>query len=145
MGLQTAVQATGKIRSYTLLIYTPKLLFVPVIWIMLSLNYSILSIMTLFILIELCVALIRIPYCKYRVHLSIPNYAKEVLLPQIPLWLAISAIGISCTYWLNVPFRFILNYIISATVGIIISWFFILEKTEKNYVIQLFSKNKKHD
>lgn len=142
MGLQTAIQATGKIRNYTLLVYTPKLIFVPIIWLMFCHNYSIQAVMILFIIVELSVALIRIPYCKHRIHLNMYKYTKEVILPQIPLWLAISIIGFLCIKWLDVPFRFVLNYILSATIGIISAWFFILEKTEKNYVKQMFSKLK---
>ena len=145
MGLQTAIQATGKIRSYTLLVYTPKLLFVPVIWLMFCYHFSIEIVMILFLIIELCVALIRIPYCKYRVHLNISQYAKNVILPQIPVWLAISTIGILCAIWVDNPFRFFLNYIVSASIGIIAVWMFILDNTEKHYVKQMFSKIKYHD
>ena len=54
-----------------LLIYTPKLLFVPVIWMMFLYGYSITSMMILFIIVELFVALIRMPYCKLKINLSI--------------------------------------------------------------------------
>jgi hypothetical protein len=137
MGLQTAIQATGNIRLYTLLIYTPKLLFVLVAWFMLLFNSSVLNVMTLFLLIELLVALIRLPYCKYKVNLSIKNYIKEVILPQIPLWLIISAVGILFLK-ADIPFRFVINYAVSAMSGILAAWFFTLSKTEQTYVKQLF-------
>ena len=140
MGLQTAIQATGQIRSYTLLIYTPKLLFVPVIWIMFQYDYSILSMMVLFFLVELFVALIRIPYCKLKINLSISNYVRDVIIPQIPLCSLICIVGIACSTCLNFPIRFVLTYIVSAVTGIFSAWLFILNKGEKHYVKQLFMK-----
>lgn len=140
MGLQTAIQATGLIKSYTLLIYTPKLLFVPVIWMMFLYGYSITSMMILFIIVELFVALIRMPYCKLKINLSISNYVREVIIPQIPLCLFICIVGIACSTCLNFPFRFVLTYVISAITGIFCAWLFILDKEEKRYVAQLFAK-----
>lgn len=140
MGLQTAIQATGQIRSYTLLIYTPKLLFVPVIWIMFQYDYSILSMMVLFFLVELFVALIRIPYCKLKINLCISNYVRDVIIPQIPLCSLICIVGIACSTCLNFPIRFVLTYIVSAVTGIFSAWLFILNKGEKHYVKQLFMK-----
>lgn len=140
MGLQTAIQATGQIRSYTLLVYTPKLLFVPVIWIMFQYGCSIPSMMALFLFVELSVALARMPYCKQKINLSISNYVREVIIPLIPLCLSICIVGIACAMCLDFPFRFVLTYIVSALTGIFSAWLSVLDKEERTYVKQLFTK-----
>ncbi len=140
MGLQTAIQATGQIRNYTLLIYTPKLLFVLVIWMMFQYGCSIPSMMAFFLFVEMFVAIIRIPYCKLKIKLSISNYVRVVIAPQIPLCISICIVGIACSSCLDFPLRFVLTYVISAITGIFSAWIFILDKEEKHYVAQLFTK-----
>ena len=66
LGLSSANQAMGRIRNFTLITYTPKLIYLFVIWWMLAEDGTAESVMILYVVLELGVALIRIPYMKYK-------------------------------------------------------------------------------
>ncbi len=145
MGLQSANQAMGNIRNYTLLIYTPKLIFLPIIWIMFSYGCNMVEVMWLYLIIEIGVALVRIIYTKIRVGLNAIFYIRSVILPQVPICLSILVVGLAIREYFDIPFRFILTYIISASIGIISTWFFAMNKEEQAYAIQLIKKHICHD
>lgn len=141
-GLHTVNQALGKIRNYTLLIYTPKLLTLLGIWIMLSNNYEVKSIMYLYIIIELIAAIIRLPYLKYTAGLSITTYIINVIIPLIPL-LAVQAItGCLCSM-LKLPYGFILSILFMLVTGSLAIWFFTLNDNERNYAKSLINSKRR--
>lgn len=144
MGLQTANQAIGKIRTYTLLIYTPKLLYIPAVWLMLSHGRSIREIMWLYLAVELFVALLRIPYLRHKAGLSVLAYLKTVIVPLVPVCITLAAIGMLCKSWFDMPFGFILTAAITAGSGLVAAWFWALTSEEKAFVVHLINR-KRHD
>ena len=77
-GLHTANQAIGHIRNYTLLMYTPKLLFLPLAWLIHLWGGGVEAMMGLFLVIELLVALMRIPYLHRYGGLEMGAFAASV-------------------------------------------------------------------
>lgn len=139
-GLNSANQAIGKIRNYSLLCYTPKLLFIPTIWIMFKYGSSLIDIMILWVTIELVVALIRIPYMHHTAGLDIKNYVKTVLLPC-----ALHIFVIATVCWLvqllcNHSIRLFMAILLGCGSGLLSGWLFILNQNEKVYFINLFKK-----
>lgn len=141
-GLNSANQAIGNIRNYTILMYTPKLLFLPFALIMFNKGYSISTVMLLFITIELFVALIRIPYIHYSAGLEISVYCKNVFLRLTPM-----IIIMVCFSWvihlLNFPFRFLCNFIISGIAGCAVAWICVLTKEERHIIYNIILRNEK--
>jgi O-antigen/teichoic acid export membrane protein len=138
IGLNTVNQAIGKIRSYSLLMFTPKLLNLPISWLVLKAGHSVETIMWIFIGIEFFVAALRLPYMRATADLNIRHYIMHVIVPLLPLGVVMCIAGALCIKLTDVPFRFILSFIVSATAGATTAWFLTLSRNEREYVLHLF-------
>lgn len=135
-GLNTANQALGNIRNYTLLIYTPKLLTLPLAWIFLGWGWNVESIMILYLFVETIVAVIRIPFTCHSAGLSAFSFIHDVIIPVTPLCLSIGAACYFVVQFVDVQMRFVLTFLVGALVGCGIAWFFILKKSERQHILQ---------
>lgn len=133
IGLNAVNQAIGRIRTYSLLTYTPKLLYLPVILIMFSHDGTIKQAMYLYAAVELMVALSRIPYIHLTTGMKIKDYFTEVLYPLIPLALVTLAVSYGCTLCMDFKYRFILTFIITFSAAGCSCWYVVLSKSERNY------------
>lgn len=145
LGLQTANQAIGSIRKYTLLTYTPKLLYLLVIWLMLKHGYSVASIMWVYLLIEIYVAAQRIPLLKKEAGLSIKQFWGQVIIRIIPLCLLECMSCMICqSIFMHEKLGFLPTIIIAIATGLLSAWFFTLDKEEQLYVTNAIKRQKKH-
>lgn len=64
IGLALANKAIGKIGLYTIVTFTPKLLILPLGWLLLKLEFPLFSVCLLMITIETLCMLVRIPLLK---------------------------------------------------------------------------------
>lgn len=143
VGLQASVQALGKIRTYTLLAYMPKLLYIPLIWWMLANGWGIMAVMTTYVVTEAFVAFIRIPYMNRREGLGYGRYFAEVIRPLLPLILtSVTASVLICSMF-DFKMRFLLTGILSVALDIPALWYFALKDGERKYVINLLRKHVK--
>ena len=143
IGLHSVNQAQGKIRTYSLLMFTPKLLTLPIGYLLLSNNCPVESIMWTYLIIETFVAIFRLPFLKYTASLSISVYICETILPLLPL-LATSFI----TCWLCItlfhfPYRFLLTITLSIAISSFTTWRFTLSAKERHFFVEMI-KNKLH-
>ncbi|MBQ9637324.1 MAG: hypothetical protein IJV36_05460 [Prevotella sp.] len=145
LGLHAANQATGIIRNYSLLTYTPKILIVPISWGMLHCGMSVDSVMLLFVSVELAVAIVRIPFLHRTAGLSIRLYMHQVLIPLVPQ-LIISCIS-SLTFIALLHFH--LHFLVTVPLSIISSiaalWAFTLNRDERQYSIRIITSRFHHD
>lgn len=139
LGLNTAIQATGNIRTYSLLVYTPKFIYLPIAWGLLFGGFPIKSAMWVYLIIECIVAAIRIPYANHAVGLNPKKYLKNVILPLLPLCLLSGLASICCARLMDMNYRFILTFLLSTSVGLITGWFFTLSTHEREYVRNIFN------
>ncbi len=133
IGLNAVNQAIGRIRTYSLLTYTPKLLYLPTILLMFLYGGTIKQAMFLYAAVELFVALLRIPYIHVTTGMNVKNYLCEVIYPLIPLTLVALAVGFGCTLCMDFKYRFILTFIITFSISGISCWFIVLSKNERDY------------
>ena len=140
IGLHAANQATGIIRNYTLINFTPKILFIPISWLMLRLGYSVISVMWVFVLIELIMSLSRIPFLKITINLNAQQYIKDVIIPLIPLIIMSGLICYMCTLLDDMPYRFMITLVAGGCTGIVALWYFTLSHEEKDYIVCLIRK-----
>jgi len=82
-GLAQANQAIGDVKNYSLLFYTPKLLLLPATYLILFYYDSKLSVMFAFVMIELIVALLRLPFLKSTGGLSINEFVNNVFIKEL--------------------------------------------------------------
>lgn len=132
-GLNTINQAIGKIKVYTLLMYTPKLAFLLITPFLFSNGGTITEAMAIYITIELLVSLSRIPYIYKTTGLSIKKYISHVLLPLLPLTILACASSEICILLFQAKYRFLITGTFSVLVSTITSWYCVLNSTERAY------------
>lgn len=145
-GMNVANQALGKIRNYTLLIYTTKLFTIPAVWLALNQGYSLVVVMMVYLVFEFVTTFMRLPYIVKTTGLKTEDYIKKVLLPLIAPTLVASGICYAMTMLPAFPLRFILTGMVCVVTTIFVIWFFTFDKNEKAYVSEKlfarFHKNK---
>lgn len=134
MGLNVVNQALGNIRQYTIIMYTPKLLSLPIAWYILYCGGNAHDIMVLYLIIELFVSLLRIPYIQRTAGLNARQYIRNVILRLSPTLIVISATGYICTTTVISDYRFILTFALTTSAGLVSAWFFTLDEAEHTFV-----------
>lgn len=145
LGLHAANQAIGIIRNYSLLMYTPKVLIVPISWAMLACGMSVRSVMWLFVAIELAVAIARIPFLKVTAGLRVRNYMEHVILPLLPLALTACLSSFICITLFHFPLRFFVTIAVSVVCSLTALWTFTLSHNERLYITQSIKNRLRHD
>lgn len=139
VGLTTANRAIGNIRSYTLIIYTIKLLTLPAAMLCLYLDLPVISVMVCFVGLELFSAFIRLPLLKLTGGLSILGYSRRVFLyliaPTVLTIIACLLFSVNFDY----KWSFLATFIISILVMTTSMFLWGLCKDEKAIVRTLFN------
>jgi len=139
-GLGTANQAIGRIRNYSLVVNSIKVLTLPAFWLCLHMGYEIGQAMWMYIGFEMLCALVRLPFLKFTANLSIRHFINRVFARvTLPLIFIISACWMMVTY-VNLPFRFLFTGIVSVVVAGVTCWLFALEDAERHVAIQMIKK-----
>ena len=141
-GLNSANQALGNIKYYTLIMYTPKLLIVPVALLMLWMGIRVEWVMFLYIAVEFSVAMARLIYMKETIGLSIKQFTANVFLKLLPLCLASFAVPLIIRLSFDGKYRFIFNLAISIFCGLIVLWRITLTNGERSVVLDTLKKLK---
>lgn len=134
-GLNTANQAMGRIRIYTLLMYTPKLFVLPIGYILLSNGNSPVAVMAAYVIIEIMVSFARVPYMKRAAGLHFSQYISEVLLPVGTLCVVLNIVSWGCIKLMDFHLRFFFTIPFVALLGIGVILFAVLNKDERNQVL----------
>lgn len=83
IGLAIANQAIGRIREYSLVVNTTKLLTIPIMLIMLMKGTSLFGVAVCYVGMEFLCAIIRIPFLQKTAGLDARKYVRDILLPVI--------------------------------------------------------------
>lgn len=145
LGLHTANQATGKIRTFSIMTFTPKIAYLLFAWLILRYTHSIEIVMVFFISIEIIVAISRIPYLHYSTGLDMSMYISKVFLPLLPLCITSFFVSWTITKYVDIPFRFITTLLVSGACSIGVLARFTLSDSERNYIVNLIKARRKHD
>jgi O-antigen/teichoic acid export membrane protein len=141
-GLNSANQAIGHIRTYTLIMYTPKLLLLLVAFALLHLGYGVYSIMFCFIVTEAFVALLRLPYMHHVAGLSIRHYVGQVAAGNILLIGLLLLVAVSLSHITSWPYRFLVTIPFTALVGCVLAWWIVLSGTERTRIRGMIFKSR---
>lgn len=142
IGLNVSIQALGKIRNYTLTLYTVKFLAVPIVWLLLKSGINIQYAMLSYILMECIASLLRLPYARHYVSLDYYTFLHTVIF-KLPI--PVIAMLLSCYFTCQLPdftLRFLLTGSISAVAGIAALWLFGLEASERTFILSSIKKRK---
>ena len=140
VGLGPANQAIGKIRNYTLIIYTLKLLTLPVAIVLLKSGLGLISLAAAYVVIELITSVIRLPFLKHTAGLSIRHYTKVVFLKEAIPVAIMTASCLTIIYIVDMQYRFMLTFAISITLYFLAIYLFGLCPDEKEIFNRIIGK-----
>ena len=142
-GLGTANQAIGKVRLYNLIVFTIKLITLPVIYLEIKLNSSIFIIALTFIIVELVSSLSRLYVLKKQINMKVGRYLRNVVLPIIlPSIICVSTCALVVKMF-TVNYRFILTFLFAFILYVPVVYFCGLNSLEKHAIHNvLFKRNK---
>ncbi len=140
MGLHVANQAIGNLKVFTLLTTVPKILMLPILWLILDQRNEVVWMMTIYVGIELLVAIVRIPFMHFSAHIDGIEYAKKTIIPLCPLLLVIGITSFALHYIDLFPYDFVVKLFIAAAVGVLTLWFFTMTAGERKLAKKVLKK-----
>lgn len=132
IGLQSAIQATGKIRMYQSVIGSLTLMNIPMAYFLLSKDFDPSNIVLQFIIIELLACCLRVFFLKKIASLSISEYARRVIVRQL---IPLSGNILICyliVHFLNSSLRIIYTFGFSSIITLALIYIFSFESNEKS-------------
>jgi O-antigen/teichoic acid export membrane protein len=146
IGLQSALQATGKIKFYQIVVGSLILLNLPIAYFLLKLGYPAYSALISYIIIELVACSFRIYFLKKVGGLSISEYFEKVIFREIIPILSSIFICYLITSNFSGSYRFLITTAFSSIIFISSVYFVGLCEDEKEIVnntfLNLFTKIK---
>lgn len=143
VGLQSAIQATGKIKIYQLTVGSVLLFNLPIAYFLLKKGYPVYFVLISYICVEIVASLLRLFFAMKIASLSVKTYLKRVLLKSIIPLLVLILVCFMVISFSDFEFRFIFTGMFS-TIGFVVSiYFFGLCVDEKILVNQILVKIKK--
>ena len=134
IGLDTANQAIGKIRNYSLLISTTRLLEVIAGYISIKMGGLPVWTMWWYIIIEIIIAVMRFIYMRMTAGLQIRSYIEDVCVKNILPIIGVIATSYIVTSLIDIKYRFIITEIAGVLMGSVLAYMFALSAEEKNWL-----------
>ena len=141
-GLGTANQAVGKVRMYNLIVFTTKLLTLPLIYLVVKFGCGMWAIAVSFIIVELISSLLRIYVLNQQIKLDVLQYIKHVFLPIIIPSSICMSLCVLLTSLLDFRFRFLLTFSAVAIVYIPVVYYLGLTTKERGILLHIFNRDK---
>lgn len=130
-GLGTASSAIGRIRNFSIIVNTPKLLAVPLIWLVLKLGCSLYVAGLVFVCSEAASMILRVPMLKKLIDFSIREFINYAIVRTIiPVTLS-AAVCYFITISVSANWRFLLTYSCSGITLLILSYYLSLTRAEQ--------------
>lgn len=147
IGLQTALQATGNIRTYQFIVGTTILLNLPVAWLLLHFGMSPNSVLISAIIIELIASFQRIYFADTRANLPWFVFTKKVIISSLIPFILTLLVSLIPSYIMNESFlRLLITVIVSSVVMLITIYNISLTQFERSSFqkigLKLFDKLK---
>lgn len=141
IGLQSALQAVGKIRVYQSIVGGLLLLNLPIAYFLLRSGLSAYIVLVSYILIEFFACIIRMLIAKRIGVVDVNLYLKKVILPIIITLVPVLFIGVLIIQ-LNIECHFLLICGGLCITYVVFIWLIGLDKSEQQYVKNIFSSVK---
>lgn len=142
IGLQSSLQAVGRIKVYQVAVGCLLLLNLPTAYIILRFGYPIYIVLVSYIVFELFACLVRILLVKWVTGLGAITYLKKVVLPILAATLPVLIIGFLIVKYVDFEFRFLFTCSLLISLYLLTIWFLGLNQEEKCYVKNLMNKIK---
>lgn len=142
-GLHAVMQAVGRIRNYTLLMYTPKILLLFVMWGVFENGYGIRGVLIAYMSVEALVALMRIPYVKMAVGLNVGEYLRDTIVRVLPLMLLLAVVSWGMNQLSHHTLSFLWTIPTSVLLGVLFVWKGVLSKEEQEKLCEILKKKRR--
>ena len=140
LGLNYVNQAVGKIKLYTIIINTPKLITLPIAIYLFQNKYSIVALSCVYVFIELICSFLRIFLIKITANLDVFSFFKNVIFKEIfPLIVLISTCML-ITSLIMYENRIFITFGLSIPIYLISIYFLGLTHEEKKFCHCLLNK-----
>ena len=140
IGLGTISKAIGNMRRYSVIIYTPKLLALPVAWLILYKEGSLILLGGMMFIIESICMMLRIYLLKGESWFNSWEYCKSVILRSLPPVILSILVCFLIHGSINTDLRFLYTYLGSIPIFIITAYMISLQMNEKTIVKSIFTK-----
>lgn len=139
LNLNTANQAIGNVKVYSICINTIKVLTLPVVWIILWYGMQPFEAMIVYVIFEAICASSRIIFLHININLSISHYCRNVFAGILPTFLInLLACHLASQFLSGWPF--LVGFIISVMVTCTAAWAFGLKDDEKVVILNIARK-----
>lgn len=138
-GLNSVMQALGDIRAYSLMVYTPKLGVLVLVWFLLFRGYGPQSSMWVYFAVEFLVSFMRLPILKAKVKLDIRHFVHDVIMPASCLAVVVAVASVAVVFACDFKFRFLLTITFAVMVGTVGIWFFVIDQADRAFVKNMIS------
>lgn len=133
-GLALANRAIGNIGKYTLFTYTPKLFVIPLAWLSLKFEMSLLLVCGIMFFFEILSMLLRILLLRHNEGFSGKRYFVDVILRSLIPFIITSIVCYGFIITCSFDFRFIATFVISILVFGFSAYSFALTEDEKDLI-----------
>ena len=142
-GLYSAIYSTGKIRNYSLLLQTPKLLVLLFAYLSLRLGYGLKWLVVSYVLIEAICAFMRLLLAKHQLNLSLSLYFNKCIRKLMLPICSSCIVSYSITSFVpEFSTRFFITIPISALIQYFIVYVYSLDDIEKDVIRLMINKIK---
>ena len=145
IGLGIANQAIGKIKTYSIVVNTIKVLTLPIAWFCLKFGLPVIATMWCYIIVEAVCAIIRLPFLKYTAGLSISHYLNSVFMRLIIPFMVLILTGWFSITTFHFQLRFMLTAILTSIIGLIAIWGMGLTQNERNTIIHMIKQKNEEE
>ena len=140
IGLSAANKAIGKIGLYTLITFTPKLLVLPIAWLILKNEGSLIRVGLIMFAVEAICMFLRIFLFQNESWFNAWSYCKSVILRSLPPVIISVVICLLVQLLIDSNWRFLYTYLFSIPLFLIVSYAVALNKSEKGIVKSIYNK-----
>lgn len=140
IGLSTANLATGKLKDFSLYVYSIKLLTIPLALIGLLVKKSVLFVVFSYVIVEFVGSFVRIPFMKKNAGLVVREFIKRVYARVIIPTLICVATSWLVTYCLDFKFRFLVTIPIVFLLTAVATYLWGLMPDEKEIVTSVMQR-----
>lgn len=133
-GLGIANQAIGKIKYYSIIFGTLKILTLPIAYIIVIIDKNPYNIMLTFVLFELFSAMVRIFFIQSTAGLNVASFVKKIVLPS--LYGTLAAIGVCFSIEHLVIWRYNIAILIPASIIVVATVLYYTMGYEEKIIIK---------
>lgn len=140
IGLNIANTAIGKIRNFTLLVFTTKAFAVPIAYYLLHRGEPVEIAMLSFLACEILSGIIRVPYLMLNGGMRFRSFISDVILRIAPSCLIMCAVCYASCHWLSMDYRFLITGCINLLFGAIAIFFLSATSQERHIIVNIIKR-----